>query len=158
MKEGRTQTGPIWLKGDSTTGILLFHGWTAPPDEMLPLAKKLQAKGYTVYAPILRGHSTRPEDLEGVTWQDWLADAKIALEKLRKDAQNIFVGGISMGGNISLLLSEEKNVSGIILLGAPIRFRFQEMAEAALYIMGLTKKYRKKYYPRFRRNSNYYCL
>jgi carboxylesterase len=147
MKEGRTETGSIWLKGDSKIGILFFHGWSSPPDELLPLAKKLNSLGWTVYAPLLKGHGTTPEDLEGVTWRDWEKDAKVALERIKKEASSIFVGGVSMGGNLAMLLSEKKSVSGLILLGAPVKFRFHRLGKAGLYLIGMTKKYRKKHYP-----------
>jgi carboxylesterase len=52
-----------------------------------------------------------------------------------------------MGGNLALLLSEEKSVSGLMLLGVPAKFRFHRLGKAGLYLIGITKKYRKKHYP-----------
>jgi len=147
MEEGRTKTGPIWLKGDSKIGILLFHGWTSPPDELLPLAKYLNSLGYTVSAPLLSGHGTKPEDLKGVTWQDWLEDSQNALRELKKQTSQIFVGGISMGGNLAILLAEDESVAGILSLGTPIRFHLHRFAKAGLFFTGMVKTYRKKYFP-----------
>jgi carboxylesterase len=141
------KSNPFFLKGSNGIGILLLHGWTSPPDEMRPLAEYLNSFGYTASAPLLRGHGTKPEDLFGVTWQDWLEDGRKALADLEKTCSNIFVGGISMGGDLAMLLAEEKNVSGIISLGAPIRFRFHLLGKAALFLLGFCKTYRKKYYP-----------
>src|SRR4030042_1941254 len=95
--EKNNQSKSIFLKGDNEIGILLLHGWTSPPDELLPMAKYLNSFGYTIYAPLLRGHGTRPEDLERVRWKDWLEDAREALRELEKKSTKIFVGGISMG-------------------------------------------------------------
>ncbi len=147
MEEGRTKTGPIWLKGDSKIGILLFHGWTSPPDELLPLAKYLNSLGYTVYAPLLRGHGTEPEDLKGIIWQDWLKDSQDALDELKKQTSRIFVGGISMGGDLAILLSEDESVVGILSLGTPIWFHLNCFTKAVLFFMGMVKTYRKKYFP-----------
>jgi len=145
--EKNYENKPFLLKGNREIGILLLHGWTSPPDELLPLAKYLNSFGYTVYAPLLRGHGTKPEDLLGVTWRDWLHDAKRALGKLKKYAEKIFVSGVSMGGNLALLVSGDREVKGIILLGAPVRFPFRRTVKSSLFLMGLAKTYRKKYFP-----------
>lgn len=135
------------LKGSNDIGILLFHGWIAPPDEFLPLAKYLNSFGYTVSAPLLAGHGTKPENLSGVTWQDWLKDSQNALQELKKQTPRIFVGGISMGGNLAMLLTEDESVAGVITMGASAKFHFQKLAKVGLFFMGLTKTYRRVYYP-----------
>ena len=147
MSQKEYHNKPFFLKGANGIGVLLLHGWTAPPDELLPLSKHLNSLGYTISAPLLRGHGTRPEDLFGVTWQDWLKDAQYALEDLKKHTSKIFVGGISMGGDLAMLLSGDKSVAGIISLGTPIRIHFQTIAQIGLFFMGIMKTYRKKYYP-----------
>jgi carboxylesterase len=141
------QNKPFFLKGNNETGILLLHGWSSPPEELLPLGKYLNSLGYTVSAPLLSGHGTKPEDLLGVTWQDWLADSEKSLEELKKYVDKIFLGGISMGGNLAVLLSEDESVVGIIAMGASVKFRFHSLAKIALVLMGLTKTYRKKVFP-----------
>lgn len=143
----REKNSSFFLKGNSNIGILLLHGWTSPPDELRPLADYLNSFGYTVSAPLLRGHGTKPEDLAGVKWQDWLADTREALEDLKKQTSRIFVGGISMGGNLAMLLSKDEAVSGIIAMGASVKYRFHNLAKASIFFIGLIKTYRKKYYP-----------
>jgi len=138
---------PFFLRGDNGIGILLLHGWTSPPDELRPLADYLNSFGYTVSAPLLRGHGTKPEDLAGVKWQDWLADAREALENLKKQTSRIFVGGISMSGNLAMLLSPDGKVAGIIVMGTAVKYRFHTLAKISLFFMGHVKTYRKKYYP-----------
>lgn len=135
------------LKGSNDIGILLIHGWTSPPADFLPLAKYLNSLGYTVYAPLLRGHGTEPEDLKGITWQDWLKDSQDALHELKNKTSRIFVGGISMGGDLAILLSEDESVVGILSLGTPIRFHLHRFSKAGLFFIGMAKTYRKKYFP-----------
>lgn len=147
MEEFNSQNKSFFLKGSNGTGILLLHGWTSPPDELLPLAKYLNSFGYTVSMPLLRGHGTRPEDLECVRWKDWLKDAQSALTDIRKTSSKVIVGGISMGGNLAMNLSEEESVAGVIALGAGVKYKLNPLAKLVLFFMGLTKKYRKKYYP-----------
>ncbi|HUD08496.1 MAG TPA: alpha/beta fold hydrolase [Candidatus Saccharimonadales bacterium] len=143
----------IFLKGSNEVGILLLHGWSSYTDELLPLAKYLNSFGFAVSAPFLRGHGTKPEDLFGVTWEDWLQDAKIELQKLEKYSSKIFIGGISMGGDLAMLLSGEKSVAGLISLGSAVRYKFQPLVKITLFFMGLTKTHRKKYYPPWARKK-----
>jgi carboxylesterase len=138
---------PLLLEGSSDVGMLFFHGWTSPPNELIGLGKHLNSFGYTFYAPLLTGHGTEPEDLSGVTSEDWQNDAKQALLEIKKYSKKIFVGGISMGGDLALLISEDPDIKGIVLLGTPVKFPIHNIAKASLYFMGLAKTYRKKYYP-----------
>jgi len=137
----------LFLKGDTEIGVLLFHGWTAIPEEFLPLGKFLNSFGYTVSAPLLRGHGTKPEDLKDITWEDWRDGAREALWELGKHSKKIFVGGLSIGGDLAMLVSEEKKVFGVIPLGASVKYKLQGLAKVGLFFMGLTKDYRRKYYP-----------
>jgi len=147
MNEKDYKGASFFLKGNNNVGILLLHGWSSPPDEFEPLAKYLNSFGYAVSAPLLRGHGTKPEDLLGVTWGDWLEDSQKSLDELKKQNQKIFVGGISMGGNLAMLLAEDESVAGIITMGASVRFHLQSLVKISLFFMGLTKTYRRKYYP-----------
>src|SRR4030042_5827161 len=131
------QGNPFFLKGDSNIGILLLHGWTSPPDELLPLAKYLNSFGCTVSAPLLLGHGTRPEDLEHVGWKDWLSQSWEELGKLKKNTQKIFVGGISMGGNLAMMISEDKSGVGIFTMGAAMRYKVHFLVKVSLFFMGL---------------------
>ncbi|MFA6285273.1 MAG: alpha/beta fold hydrolase [Parcubacteria group bacterium] len=144
---------PFLLEGDNKVGVLLLHGWTSPPDELFPLGKYLNSFGYTVSAPLLRGHGTRPEDLERVHWKDWLEDAKKELQKLEKISSKIFICGISMGGDLAMILSEEESVAGVIPLGAAVKYKFHPFVKIGLFFMGLTKEYRRKYYPPWARKK-----
>jgi len=153
MSEKAYNGKSIFLKGSNKGGILLLHGWSSYTDEFLPLAKYLNSFGYTVSAPFLRGHGTKPEDLFGVTWEDWLEDAKNELWKLEKYSSKIFIGGISMGGDLAMQLCEEKSVAGVISLGGAVRYKFHPLVKIVLFFMGMTKTNRKKYYPSWARRK-----
>jgi len=153
MSEKTNEGKSFFLKGSNKVGVLLFHGWSSYTDELLPLAKYLNSFGYTVSVPILRGHGTKPEDLECVYWKDWLEDAKKELRKIEENSSKIFIGGISMGGDLAMILSEKKSVVGVIPLGAGVRYKFHPLVKLVLFFMGLTKKYRKKYYPPWARKK-----
>ena len=76
---------PFFLKGSNNIGILLIHGWTSPPDELLPLAKYLNSFGYTVSAPLLRGTGQSRKILSSVTGK---TGSKTAGKRL-KNSKNI---------------------------------------------------------------------
>ncbi len=121
----RWKAKPFFLPGEGRrkkTLIILVHGWSISTKQVRFLAEKLQEYGFSASAPRLRGHGTRPEDLEGVTWKDWLADVvkEIRRRKRSGEFERIVVGGVSMGGNLSLLASLEEEVDGLFLIGAPV--------------------------------------
>jgi carboxylesterase len=91
-------------------------------DGLVPL---LQAAGLPHRLPVLRGHGTRYEDLEGVTARDWYADAEAALLELAKECDKVVVVGLSMGGLVALQLAMEHPdvVGGVATLAAALRFR-----------------------------------
>jgi len=41
----------------------------------------------------------------------------------------------------------------VISLGSAVRYKFHRLAKAGLFLMGMTKKYRKKYYPPWARKK-----
>lgn len=90
----------------SRIGVLLVHGLTGTPKEMLSVAKRLHKYGFTVSCPVLAGHCGSGEDLLATNWRDWADSAEMALLRLRKHADVIFVGGLSAGAVISLYLAD----------------------------------------------------
>jgi esterase/lipase len=60
----RTAGRPFLVRGSfRKPAILLIHGYLAAPAEVRSLALYLGGRGFTVYAPRLKGHGTSPEDL-----------------------------------------------------------------------------------------------
>lgn len=90
----------FWSGGP--VGILLCHGFTATTAEVRPLARCLNAAGYTVAGPLLPGHNTSPADLNRVRWQDWLKAFDAMLDRLYARCETVIVGGESTGGVLSL--------------------------------------------------------
>src|SRR4030095_16396304 len=88
---------PYFHRGGKV-GCLCLHGFTASPAEVKWFAQHLAAEGYTVYAPRLAGHGTRPQDLARTRWTDWYASASDGYHLLRQQCEKVFVCGMSMGG------------------------------------------------------------
>lgn len=108
----------------SRVGVLLVHGLTGTPREMLSVGKRLHRYGFTVSCPVLAGHCGSREDLLGTNWRDWAASAEQGLWDLREHADVIFVGGISAGSVLSILLADSHphEVRGAALYSTTLRW------------------------------------
>jgi len=112
---------PFVMEG-GRVGCLLVHGFTGSPAEMRLLGEYLHGCGLTVSAPLLAGHGTEPEDLNRVSWQDWVASAQKALEALRARCDTLFVGGLSMGSLVAIhLAAGHKDLAGIMLYSPALK-------------------------------------
>ncbi|MFA6383133.1 MAG: alpha/beta fold hydrolase [Parcubacteria group bacterium] len=139
---------PFYFKGTNGKGVLLLHGWTSTAYEVRRLGKYLNENGYTVYGPMLKGHGMKPEDLEGVKWADWLDDVKAAHQELKKNCEEVFIGGTSIGANLAVHFSVGSNdVAGLVLMAMPYKIKYETASVAVAKIMKLFGKYHRKFYP-----------
>lgn len=138
---------PFYFSGKSSKAILLIHGWTAVPYELKRLGMFLNEKGYTVYAPLLSGHGTSPVNLKDMKWEVWKKDSEKAYEKLKENHEKIFVIGTSIGANLGVILSECKDICGLVLMAMPYRFRLEKIVFLSMKFFGLFFSYGKKIYP-----------
>ncbi len=109
---------PFFWQG-SEIGILLFHGLTATPAEVIPLAKFLHRHGYTVAGPLLPGHGTTPADLNRVHWQEWTDTAEASYRQLAETCHTVVVGGESTGALLALYLAARHPEVAAVLAYAP---------------------------------------
>ena len=100
------------------TGVLLCHGFTGTPQSMRPWGDRLATAGLAVSCPRLPGHGTRWQDMNQTRWPDWYAELDGALTQLRARTEQVFVGGLSMGGTLALRLAEQRgaDVAGLVLV------------------------------------------
>ena len=104
---------PFYFEGENGKAVLLIHGWTSTPYEVRRLGLFLNEAGYTVSAPMLKGHGTFPKELENVHWKDWIDELKEEYFRLRCGIGKNF----PQGGMVDYVLSdflndelEEKNI------------------------------------------------
>ena len=137
---------PFFLKG-GPHGILLIHGFTGVPAEMLLLGRYLNDKGYTVLAVRLAGHGTTTEDMAHMTSEDWYDSVCDGYSILASICEKISVVGQSMGGLLSILLAANANVKCCCTLAAPIFIH----EDKQLYRLPAKEYCKNKYWPKKKR-------
>jgi carboxylesterase len=138
----------FYFSGTNGKAVLLIHGWTSTPYEVRRAGMFLNENGYTVSAPMLRGHGTVPKDLENVKWTDWLADITKIYDDLKKEHGKVYVGGTSLGANLTLMLAKNRpEISALILMAMPLKLRIERTVIFFGKVLGFFKKYNKKFYP-----------
>jgi carboxylesterase len=121
---GNGDKSPIFLPGEGPP-VLCLHGFTGTPYEVAPLAHALAAAGFAVSAPLLAGHGGSAAALAATRWQDWLASAEDAFDRLHSAANGgrVAVAGFSMGGLLALRLASTRPaaVAALALMSVPLR-------------------------------------
>ena len=135
---------PFFWQG-GPVGVLLVHGFTATVQEVRLLAKQLRPHGYTIGAPLLPGHYTRPADLNHVRWQEWIQAGEEMYQKLRLQCETVFLGGESAGGLVALYLaSQHPEAAGILAYAPALRLNLRPRDLALLRILAPFVAYRPK--------------
>jgi carboxylesterase len=97
----------IFLPGTNRKALILIHGLTGTPNEMRFLAWFFHAQGYTVSCPRLANHGQPLPVLRATPWQEFYATVRNAYAGLQARYAQVFVGGLSMGALLALLLADE---------------------------------------------------
>ncbi len=125
------------------TGVLLVHGFTGSPASIRPWGESLAADGYRVLGPRLPGHGTSWQECNQTTWTDWYSEASRGLDLLLTSCDEVFVGGLSMGGCLALRLAEERtsDVAGLLLVNPSVASTDRRLAAVPLakHVLGSTK-------------------
>ena len=117
------------------TGVLLSHGFTGTTQSMRAIGEMLNAQGgFTVMGPRLTGHGTRPEDMARASAAEWVCDIELALEELRQRCQKVFIGGLSMGGTLTLYMAamHPEVIAGALPVNAAVFLDSPDLAGLAL--------------------------
>ncbi len=104
-------------EGRLNAGVVVLQGFTGTTGSVIYLARFLADNGLHIECPRLSGHGTKWEDLNKVSYTDWIKDVENAYSTLRKRVDNIFVEGLSMGGALALYLEESHSeiLGGILI-------------------------------------------
>lgn len=100
----------------ATEAVLMLHGLTGNPSELVTLGKALADAGYAVYAPRHPGHGTSRSDLMKSDASDWVRNSLDAYLDLKADYQTIHVLGHSMGGLLATTVAMVFDAPKLMLL------------------------------------------
>jgi carboxylesterase len=108
---------PIVLAGRSGRGVLILHGFGDTPQSVITLARALNARGYSVRAPLLPGHGRTLREFAASRADEWVSGARAALRDLASECSGVSIVGQSLGGVLAtLLVSERPQVDSVALL------------------------------------------
>jgi len=125
MNKTHPNARTINLKSKSKKEFFLIHGYTGCPADFNKLPKKLNKEfGANVKIPCLKGHGTKIEDLDNISYLDFLKQIEKEIEKDIKKGMKIILGGYSFGGQLALHLASKFKLNGVFYISPPIKFRF----------------------------------
>lgn len=98
--------------------VILIHGLTGTPNEMKYIATYLHRNGYSVICPRLAYHGEPIHILKNGKWREFYKSVTDSLLKIPSWQEPVFVGGLSMGALLALLLAEQfpKRISGVVCI------------------------------------------
>lgn len=109
------------LEGSRREAVLLIHGFTGIVGEMEYLAGRLNEAGFTVSIPRLPGHGTNHQDFLAVGWRDWVRRCLDEYLELAAGHERVYVGGLSMGGLLALVVAATLRAPRIVLAAPALR-------------------------------------
>lgn len=96
--------------------VLLCHGYTGYPGELIRPGLDLYEKGFDVYCPRYPGHGTSSADFLASKAEDWIGTAYDAYAYLAQRYENVSVVGHSMGGAIATIIADAFASDQLVLL------------------------------------------
>jgi carboxylesterase len=103
-------------------GVLLSHGFTGSPASVVPWGKHLAGLGYAVAVPLLPGHGTTWQEMTETRYDDYYAAIESEFEALKARCDVVVVGGLSMGGCLTLNLAERRagEIAGLVMVNPAV--------------------------------------
>ena len=113
---------PFLFEGTENHALLLVHGFTGSPAHVRLMGEYLHKNtGCTVCGIRLSGHGTSARQLRRYSWQDWVADVRLAFESLRVEYGRVSIVGFSLGGLLGLKSAGELPVYRLVSIAAGVR-------------------------------------
>ncbi len=107
--------------GTGRVVLLMIHGFAAGPVTFGRMAPELAKRGFACHAMRLPGFGRPMEEYKKATREQWQAAIRDEISSLRKDHDQVWLVGHSMGGTLATLaaLDPSNKVDGLVLL-APL--------------------------------------
>ena len=103
-------------------GVFLIHGLGGTQYDLGSMHKRLKNAGLVTHSLTLPGHGTKPEDLVGVTAEDWIDAVVAKYREIRDQHPTLHLMGMCMGSLLAATLAQrEAHKKGrLVLLAAPV--------------------------------------
>ena len=128
----------IYFKGNREEGVFLVHGLTGTPNEMLFLADHFHKEGYSSFCPVLYKHGRPLKVLKHCSWEDFYYFLKKDFMEFKDSlpSRKVFVGGLSMGALLSLLLAYDfpNDIAGVMVLAPTLFYDGWNMSWARIFL------------------------
>lgn len=100
--------------------ILIIHGFGGNEKEILFLHEYLKQSDLDSFWIQLTGHDGNKQNFSKGTANQWVVDVEKKLDKLEENYTHITCIGFSMGGLLTIQVSERESVDQIVLCSTPI--------------------------------------
>ena len=101
-------------------GVFLIHGLGGTQYDLGSMHKRLKNAGFVTHSLTLPGHGTTPEDLAGVTAEDWIAAVVAKYREIRDQHPRLHLMGMCMGALLAAVLAQrEAHAKGNLVVLAP---------------------------------------
>ncbi|MCC6196657.1 MAG: acyl-CoA-binding protein [Burkholderiales bacterium] len=101
-------------------GVFLVHGLGGTQYDLGSMHKRLKNAGFVTHSLTLPGHGTRPEDLNGVTAEDWIDAVVAKYREVRDQHPRLHVMGMCMGALLAAVVAQrERHAKGNLVMLAP---------------------------------------
>ena len=104
--------------------VLFVHGLGDSPYSFSDLSQTLYQQGFDVQNLLLPGHGSKPNDLMLPHYSDWQEIVDHYADLLKKEYDNVWLGGFSTGGNlVTIHAIEQGDVDGLLLFSPGFQSR-----------------------------------
>lgn len=102
--------------------VIFIHGILEGPNQFKKFADIVYNKGLSYSTILLDGHGKSGNDFANSSMAKWIESVENEILKYNDKYKNIILVGHSMGGLLSILLSQKYKykVEGIVLISTPV--------------------------------------
>lgn len=145
MIEKKEIQRPFFYENEKSKTIVIFiHGILEGPNQFKIFANIVNKKGFSFSAILLDGHGKSGTDFANSNIDKWIESVDKEIQKYKNNYENIILVGHSMGGLLSILLSEEykEKVKGIMLISTPFKVfvKFNMIISSIKIGLGIVRK------------------
>jgi len=101
--------------------VLLCHGYTGYPGELIRPGLDLYEAGFDVFCPRYPGHGTSASDFLNSKAEDWIGAAYDAFVDVASRYDRVLLCGHSMGGAVATIIADAFDVDTLALLAPALK-------------------------------------